>query len=96
MKTALVDGAQPATFDTALFLAMDLIPEQTKVVRMESILIGIRNEYGHIYRVIGVTGMSSFLEVTAKLRELGYRDETVEQCEADQGFDAVLSAPNVC
>lgn len=96
MKTALVDGTQPATFDTALFLAMDLVPARRELVWMESILIGIRNEYGEVYRVIGVTGMRRFIEVTTKLRELGYRDETVGTREADQGFDAVLSAPNLC
>jgi hypothetical protein len=66
------------------------------VVWSESILIGIRNEFGEIYRVIGVTGMSRFIDLKLKLRELGYRDEAVEQCEAERGFDAIVSAPNVC
>lgn len=96
MKTALVDGTEPATFDTTLFLAMDLVPSRREVVWMESILIGIRNEYGEVYRVIGVTGMSRFIDVTAKLRELGYRDETAGAHEVEQGFDAILRAPNIC
>lgn len=96
MKTALIDGKEPATFDATLFIAMDLIPERPQVVWTESILIGIRNEFGEIYRVIGVTGMSRFVDVKSKLRELGYRDEVLEQCEADQGFDAIVSAPNLC
>ncbi|MEN3366164.1 MAG: hypothetical protein V7606_3438 [Burkholderiales bacterium] len=96
MKTALIDGTQPATFDATLFIAIDLIPARPQLVWMESILIGIRNEYGDIYRVIGVTGMSSFVDVTAKLRELGYRDETLAACDAAQGFDAIVSAPNLC
>lgn len=96
MKTALIDGKQPATFDATLFIAMDLVPARPQVVWMESILIGIRNEYGEIYRVIGVTGMSTFIDVTSKLRGLGYRDEVVDASEADQGFDAIVSAPNLC
>jgi hypothetical protein len=96
VKTALVDGTEPATFDTTLFLAMDLVPSRREAVWMESILIGIRNEYGEVYRVIGVTGMSRFIDVTAKLRELGYRDETARAHEVEQGFDAILSAPNIC
>lgn len=96
VKTALIDGTQPATFDATLFIAIDLIPARPQLVWMESILIGIRNEYGDIYRVIGVTGMSSFVDVTAKLRELGYRDEALAACDAAQGFDAIVSAPNLC
>jgi hypothetical protein len=96
VKTALVDGTEPATFDTTLFLAMDLVPTRREAVWMESILIGIRNEYGEVYRVIGITGMSRFIDATAKLRELGYRDEALGAQESDQGFDAILSAPNVC
>jgi hypothetical protein len=96
VKTALIDGKQPATFDATLFIALDLIPARPKVVWMESILIGIRNEYGAIYRVIRVTGMSTYIDATSKLHELGYRDEVLDASEADQGFDAIVSAPNLC
>lgn len=95
VKTTLIDGKQAATFDTTLFIAIDLIPAEPHIVWTESLLIGIRNEFGEIYRVIGVTGMSSFVDLAAKLHALGYRDEAVSADEADQGLDAVMSAPNL-
>lgn len=98
MKTTLIDGKRTAVFDAALFIAIDLVSAEPHIVRTESLLIGIRNEFGEIYRVIGVTGMSSFVDAAAKLHALGYRDETISACEAGQGLDAVMGMndPHLC
>jgi hypothetical protein len=96
VKTTLIDGTRTATLDAVLFIDIGLTTVEPKLVWMESILVGIRNECGEIYRAIGVTGMSAFVDLTAQLRRLGYRSDALMPCEAEQGFDAILSAPDAC
>jgi hypothetical protein len=82
-------------FDPSLFSAMDgLLPAPLQAVRMESMLIGIRNEHGDTYRMIGVTGLSSFISVVTVLHELGYVRQDVNACEIGLEFDAVITTPN--
>jgi hypothetical protein len=55
---------------------------------MEKLLIGIRNEDGEIYRLIGATKHNSFTNAVEELEDLELVDElgdvegTVEGCDA--------------
>lgn len=93
MKTALIEGKLPAEFDTTLLNTAELIPDTPERVWSESLLIGIRNEYGDTYRVIGVTGVTDLVHLLEKLHGLGCMRERPNCAETAQGFDAVFSPP---
>ncbi|MYN00524.1 hypothetical protein GTP41_00270 [Pseudoduganella sp. DS3] len=88
MKTALLEGVTPAEFDKQI--TGNLLLESTTVdtVRKEKLLIGIRNEDGEIYRLIGATKHNSFTNAVEELEDLELVDElgdvegTVEGCDA--------------
>ena len=88
LKTTLLDGIKPAKFDKQI--TGNLLLETTSVdaVRKEKLLIGIRNEDGDIYRLIGATKHNSFTNAVEELEDLELVDElgdvegTVEGCDA--------------
>lgn len=88
LKTALLEGVTPAEFDKQI--TGNLLLESTTVdaVRKEKLLIGIRNEDGEIYRLIGATKHNSFTNAVEELEDLELVDElgdvegTVEGCDA--------------
>jgi hypothetical protein len=90
MKTSLITGKEISELDASLIRALNS-PLDPQHVWNESLLIGIRNEHNEIYRVIGVTGMSRFIEVMRKLQALGYTEEDPNVYEEEQGFDAILA-----
>jgi hypothetical protein len=93
VKTALIEGKQPAEFDATLLNTADLISDTPERVWSESLLIGIRNEYGDTYRVIGVTGLANLVHLLEKLHGLGCMRERPNGAETEQGFDALFSPP---
>jgi hypothetical protein len=72
---------------------MDLISDTPESVWSESMLIGIQNEYGDIYRAIGVTGLTNFVHALEKLHDLGCTCEAADTDETEQGFDAHVIPP---
>lgn len=93
VKTAIIEGKQPAEFDATLLNAADLISDTPESVWSESMLIGIRNEYGDTYRAIGVTGLADLVHILQTLHDLGCARELPNSYEAGQGFDALFSPP---
>jgi hypothetical protein len=93
VKTALIERKQPAEFDASLLHSVELISDTPERVWSESLLIGIRNEYGDTYRVIGVTGLTELVHLLEKLHGLGCTRERPNCAETEQGFDAVFSPP---
>ncbi len=93
MKTALLDGKTPANFDKNIIGNLLLDVASTAAVRQEKMLIGVRNEAGEIYRLIGATKVNSFNNAVEELEDLGLVDE-LKQAEApNDGYDAIFSAP---
>ena len=88
LKTTLLEGVKPAKFDKQI--TGNLLLETTSVdaVRKEKLLIGVRNEDGDIYRLIGATKHNSFTNAVEELEDLELVDElgdvegTVEGCDA--------------
>ena len=93
MKTALLEGKKPARFDKHIIgnLLLDTAPPDE--VRREQMLIGVRNEAGEIYRLIGATKLNSFMNAVEELFDLGLVDELQDTEETKDGCDAIFSSP---
>lgn len=91
MKTTLLDGKTPAHFDKHIIGNLLLNASTPDVVRQEPLLIGIRNEAGEIYRLIGATKHNSFMNAIEELFELGLVDELQDSEASVDGCDAIFS-----
>ena len=93
MITTLIEGKQPAEFDAILLNTADLISDTPERVWSESLLIGIQNEYGDIYRAIGVTGLTNYFHLLEHLHGLGCTHKEPDASETEHGFDALVRPP---
>jgi hypothetical protein len=93
LKTALLEGKKPAKFDKHIIgnLLLDVAPVDE--VRQEQMLIGVRNEAGDIYRLIGASKLNSFMNAVEELFDLGLVDELQDTEEPKDGCDAIFSEP---
>lgn len=93
MKTSLIEGKKPAHFDKHIIgnILLDVAPLDE--VRQEAMLIGVRNEAGEIYRLIGATKLNSFMNASEELLDLGLVDELQDLEEQKEGCDAIFSEP---
>lgn len=93
MKTSLIDGKQPAHFDKHIIgnVLLDVAPLDE--VQQEPMIIGVRNEDGEIYRLIGATKLNSFMNAVEELLDLGLVDELDNIEEQREGCDAIFSEP---
>ncbi|MCE3261897.1 MAG: hypothetical protein K0R43_976 [Pseudoduganella sp.] len=88
LKTTLLEDIKPAKFDKQITANLLLENTTLDAVRKEKLLIGIRNEDGEIYRLIGATKHNSFTNAVEELEDLELVDElgdvegTVEGCDA--------------
>lgn len=93
MKTALLDGKTPAQIDKQIIGNLLLDVASAEEVRQEKMLIGVRNESGEIYRLIGATKVNSYMNAVEELEDLGMVDE-LKDIEAPQdGCDAIFREP---
>jgi hypothetical protein len=93
LKTSLIEGKKPAHFDKHIIgnILLDVAPLEE--VKQEAMLIGVRNEAGDIYRLIGATKLNSFMNATEELLDLGLVDELQDTEEQKEGCDAIFSEP---
>lgn len=91
MKTALLEGKTPAKFDRYIIANLLLNVSTPEQVRQEKLIIGIRNETGDIYRLIGATKHNSFMNAIEELFDLGLVDELQDADAAQDGYDAIFS-----
>lgn len=93
MKTSLIEGKKPAHFDKHIIgnILLDVAPLDE--VKQEAMLIGVRNESGEIYRLIGATKLNSFMNASEELLDLGLVDELEDREEQREGCDAIFSEP---
>ncbi|MFC5460445.1 hypothetical protein [Massilia niabensis] len=91
MKTTLLEGKKPAHFDKHIIgnILLDVAPEEE--VRQEKMLIGVRNEAGEIYRLIGAMKVNNFMNAVEELIDLGLVDELQDTEELKDGCDAIFS-----
>lgn len=90
LKTTLIDGVTPAQFDKQI--TGNLLVEATTEdeVRKEKLLIGVRNEDGDIYRLIGATKHNSFTNAVEELEDLELVDELADAEGTEEGCDAIF------
>jgi len=93
VKTALLEGKKPAHFDKHIIGNLLLDVASPDEVREEQMLIGVRNEAGDIYRLIGATKLNSFMNAVEELFDLGLVDELQDTEEPKEGCDAIFSEP---
>jgi len=91
LKTTLLDGIKPAAFDKQITTNLLLENTTADVVRMEKLLIGVRNEDGDIYRLIGATKHNSFTNAVEELEDLELVDELGDVEGTVEGCDAIFS-----
>ena len=91
MKTTLLEGQTPAKFDKHIIGNLLLNVSTPDEVRKEKLIIGIRNEAGDIYRLIGATKHSSFMNAIEELFDLGLNDELQHTDSTQDGCDAIFS-----
>ena len=91
LKTTLIDGVTPAEYDKQI--TANLLLESTTLddVRQEKLLIGVRNEDGDIYRLIGATKHNSFTNAVEELEDLELVDELEDTEGTREGCDAIFS-----
>jgi hypothetical protein len=76
MQTVHLKGKQLASFDAELSTQFGLRPSSERSVEKQKLRIGIRNECGELYRVIGTSDISEFLMTIDRLQALGFIDES--------------------
>ncbi|MBX9722855.1 MAG: hypothetical protein K2X81_15750 [Candidatus Obscuribacterales bacterium] len=88
MKTALIPGKAIAAIDQQIMGNILLTQVSADIVKQEKMLIGIRNESGDIYRLIGATKVNNYMNAIEELFDLALVDElngvegTLEGCDA--------------
>ncbi|MES2901723.1 MAG: hypothetical protein V4723_18505 [Pseudomonadota bacterium] len=93
MKTTLLDGMKPAKFDKHIIGNLLLNQSTPDEVRQEKMLIGIRNEEGDIYRLIGATKLKSYTNAVEELEDLELVDELQDADGPQDGYDAIFRQP---
>ncbi|MEO7497653.1 MAG: hypothetical protein ABIT83_13380 [Massilia sp.] len=91
MKTSRLDGKKPAKFDKHIIGNLLLDVAGADEVRQEKMIIGVRNEDGEIYRLIGATKINSFMNAVEELFDLGLVDELQNTETPQDGCDAIFS-----
>ena len=92
LKTTLLPGTAPAQFDSQIIGNLLLNGDTPEQVLREKLIIGIRNEAGDIYRLIGATKHNSFTNAIEELFDLGLIDELQDADTPQQGYDAIFRA----
>ena len=90
LKTTLIDGVTPAQFDQQITGNLLLETTPADEVRKEKLLIGVRNEDGDIYRLIGATKHNSFTNAVEELEDLELVDELTDVEGTQEGCDAIF------
>jgi hypothetical protein len=90
LKTSLLDGKKPAKFDKHIIgnLLLDVAPPDE--VRAEALIVGVRNEDGEIYRLIGASTHRSFMNAVEELFDLDLVDELEDVDDPVEGCDAIF------
>jgi hypothetical protein len=92
MKTALIEGKRIAKFDKKIIGNLLLNEATPEDVREEKMIVGIRNEAGEIYRIIGATKLNSYMNAVEELFDLGLTDELQDIDGTKFGCDSIFSA----
>jgi len=90
MQTIHLKGRQLALFDAELSEHFGLTPGTEDSIAKDKLRIGIRNECGELYRLIGTSNTSEFLMIVERLQELGFADEIAGERKPVRHCHAIL------
>jgi hypothetical protein len=91
MKTALIASEKRPQFDKNITDNLLLVMESEDTVRKETLVIGIRNESGKIYRIIGAPALRNYMNAVEELLDLGLVDELQDAEKSVDGYDSIFS-----
>jgi hypothetical protein len=91
MKTALVASETRPQFDKNIIDNLLLDQASEEDVRKETLIIGIRNESGKIYRIIGAPALKNYMNAVEELLDLGLVDELQDAEKSVDGYDSIFS-----
>jgi hypothetical protein len=91
VKTARIEGKKEADFDKLIMgnLLLRVVPDAAEV-RKQKMVIGIRNEAGEIYRLIGAANLNSYMNAVEELFDLELVDELADVDSTLHGCDAIF------
>lgn len=92
MKTTLIAGKDIPKVDKDIMGNILLNSATEEVVRKELLIIGIRNDSGEIYRIIGATRSNSYMNAVEELFDLGLINEIGDEDGPKEGCDAIFAA----
>jgi hypothetical protein len=92
LKTSLIAGKDIPKFDKDIVGNILLNTAGEDVVRQELLIIGIRNDAGEIYRIIGATKSNSYMNAVEELLELELVNEIGDEEGQKEGCDAIFAA----
>jgi hypothetical protein len=90
VKTARIEGKKAADFDKLIMGNLLLTVSDPADVKKQKMVIGIRNEAGDIYRLIGASNLNSYMNAVEELFDLELVDELAEQEGTTLGCDAIF------
>ncbi len=93
MKTSQLDGIKAPAFDKQIIGNLLLNVDTPDAVLKEKMIIGVRNDTGDIYRLIGATKLNSYMNAIEELADLGLVDELQDTDGPQDGYDAIFYNP---
>jgi hypothetical protein len=96
MKTAMLDDTEPAVFDMNAMNIPGLAEASSAAVWNEWMVIGVRNDHGDVYRVIGVSSLSDLHYLIGKLRNLGVGVIALFHPAMRVGLDNIMERSHGC
>ncbi len=93
LKTALIEGKKIPKIDRDIIGNLLLNHTTIDVVKEEKMIIGVRNDAGEIYLLIGATKLNSFMNAVEELFDLEMVDELQGVDGTRHGCDAIFSLP---
>jgi len=99
MNSTLFAGIAIAQFDRDLFEVLRLRKAAQDSVSCEPLQIGIRNEFGEIYRAVGTSKPRHFEKLIKRFSDLGFSNELVPvdqssgqlRAEPTSGYKAIFN-----
>lgn len=87
LESKYVNGKTIPPFDRAV---NDAVDSYFAFDDGTSMMIGIHNLEGEVYRVIKATGLSTYLYITTILTEMGFKDVLMDNFDVVSGFDSLF------
>ena len=87
LETKYIEGIDIPPFDEQVTKAIDSYPIDGGGKTM---VVGLQNLDGDVYKVIHATGMGAYINITSELSSLGLIDELAESIFGENGLDSLF------